>query len=79
MHQLKSSYNSPFENLYSYPIYTCFAMIASNEFIESREISFIYTTALDVQSKMHDRKTDKGDGMTVLQVIQYHEVVIPDQ
>ena len=79
MYQLRSSYNSPFKDSYSYPIHTCFAMFASNEFIESREISFVYTTALDVQSKMHDRKTDKGNGMAVLQVIQYHEVVIQDQ
>ena len=30
MHQLKSNYNSPFKDSYSHPIYTCFAMIASN-------------------------------------------------
>ena len=54
MYQLKSSYNSPFENSYSYLIHTCFTMIASIiQIIESKEISFIYTTALSVQSKMH--------------------------
>ena len=30
MHQLKSSYNSPFKDSYSDPIHTRFAMIASN-------------------------------------------------
>ena len=31
MHQLKSSYNSPFIDSYSHPSHTCFAMISSNE------------------------------------------------
>ena len=31
MHQLKSSYNSPFKDSYSHPIHTCFVMIASND------------------------------------------------
>ena len=31
MHQLKSLYHSPFKNLYSHPIHTCFPMIASND------------------------------------------------
>ena len=32
MHQLKSSYNSPFKDSHSHPIHTCFPMIANNEF-----------------------------------------------
>ena len=31
MNQLKSIYNSPFKDLQSHPIHTCFPMIASNE------------------------------------------------
>ena len=31
MHQLKSSYNSPFKDSHSYFVHTCFAMIASND------------------------------------------------
>ena len=31
MHQLKSSYNSPFIDSYSHPSHTCFAIISSNE------------------------------------------------
>ena len=30
MNQLKSIYNSPFKDLYSHPIHTCFPIIASN-------------------------------------------------
>ena len=30
MNQLKSIYNSPFKDLHSHPIHTCFPIIASN-------------------------------------------------
>ena len=41
MHQLKSSYNSPFKDSHSNPIHTRFAMIASND----REISHVQNLA----------------------------------
>ena len=43
MHQLKSSYNSPFKDSYSHPIHTRFAMIASNDscHVGFRSIYFI--------------------------------------
>ena len=33
MHQLKFVYSSPFKDSHSHPIHTCFAMIASNVYL----------------------------------------------